>query len=52
MHAVTAALKAFAGWWGSECLESCRRSLGGHGYSAYNAVAGLIGDWNVVTTGK
>jgi len=25
--------------------------LGGHAYSAYNAVAGLIGDYSVVTTG-
>jgi acyl-CoA oxidase len=51
MHGVTASLKTWLGWWGSDSLESCRRCLGGHGFSAYNAVAGMIGDWGVITTG-
>ena len=51
VHIVTAGLKAFTGWWAVDAMEMCRRSLGGHGYSAYNAIAGLIGDWGVITTG-
>ncbi|KAI9343320.1 hypothetical protein DFJ73DRAFT_520830 [Zopfochytrium polystomum] len=38
-------------WWGSEVLENCRRACGGHAYSSYNAIAGMIADWGVMTTG-
>ncbi|KAG0249595.1 acyl-Coenzyme A oxidase [Mortierella polycephala] len=38
-------------WYATEILESCRRACGGHAYSSYNAIAGLIGDYGVVTTG-
>jgi acyl-CoA oxidase len=51
VHAITAGLKAFTGWWAVDAMEMCRRALGGHGYSAYNAVSGLIADWGVITTG-
>jgi acyl-CoA oxidase len=51
MHAISAGLKASATWRGSEILETCRRACGGHAYSAYNAIAGIIGDWGVMTTG-
>ncbi|RKP26128.1 acyl-CoA dehydrogenase/oxidase C-terminal [Syncephalis pseudoplumigaleata] len=51
VHAVSAGLKAAAGWWGSEVLERCRRACGGHAFSAYNAIPGIIGDWGVMTTG-
>jgi hypothetical protein len=50
-HAISACLKANGGYWGTEALELCRRSLGGHAYSAYNAIAGHIGDYGVLTTG-
>ncbi|CAI2163913.1 16763_t:CDS:10 [Funneliformis geosporum] len=52
MHAISTGLKATVTWWGCEVLERVRRSLGGHAYSSYNAIAGAIGDWGVVTTGK
>lgn len=51
MHAITANLKAWYGWWAVDALEGCRRTLGGHGFSAYNAVAGHLADWGVITTG-
>lgn len=50
-HAIAAGLKAYIGWWGMNSLELCRRALGGHGYSSFNAIAGLIGDYGVITTG-
>ncbi len=52
MHAISSGLKATITWWGCEVLERVRRSMGGHAYSSYNAIAGAIGDWGVVTTGK
>jgi acyl-CoA oxidase len=51
VHALSAGMKAAIGWWGSEMLERCRRACGGHAFSAYNAIPGLIGDWGVITTG-
>ncbi|OZJ04119.1 hypothetical protein BZG36_02826 [Bifiguratus adelaidae] len=51
MHSVAAGVKATVTWFGSEILERCRRACGGHAYSAYNAIPGLIGDWGVTTTG-
>ncbi|RKP07691.1 acyl-CoA dehydrogenase/oxidase [Thamnocephalis sphaerospora] len=51
VHAVSAGFKAVSTWRGSEVLEMCRRACGGHAYSAHNALAGIIGDWGVVTTG-
>ena len=50
-HAQAACLKTHAGWWGTTALEHCRRSGGGHFYSQYNAIAGHIGDYAVLTTG-
>lgn len=37
--------------WGADALETIRRSVGGHAYSAYNAIASHIADFAVVTTG-
>lgn len=51
MHGVSAGAKAVISWWGCEFLEDCRRACGGHAYSAYNAIAGHIDDWGVMTTG-
>ncbi|KAJ3330122.1 acyl-Coenzyme A oxidase [Blyttiomyces sp. JEL0837] len=51
IHSISAGMKAVAMWWGADSLELCRRSAGGHAYSAYNAIAGHIGDWGVLTTG-
>ncbi|CAO3662908.1 unnamed protein product [Rhizopus stolonifer] len=51
MHAMSACLKGLTGWYGSEVLESCRRSCGGHAYSAYNSIGHIIGEWGVMTTG-
>ena len=67
MHAISAGLKATLTWWGSWVLEGlymdnlfpfgnkrktgCRRACGGHAYSSYNAIASLIADWGVMTTG-
>ncbi|CAG8483788.1 1261_t:CDS:10, partial [Scutellospora calospora] len=51
MHALSSGLKGTITWWGSEVFERCRRALGGHAYSAYNAIGPSIGDWGVATTG-
>ncbi|KAI9360090.1 acyl-CoA dehydrogenase/oxidase [Pilaira anomala] len=51
MHAMSASLKGLAGWYATDILESCRRSCGGHAYSAYNGIGHIIGDWGVMTTG-
>ncbi|KAG2215644.1 hypothetical protein INT46_006248 [Mucor plumbeus] len=51
MHAMSASLKGLAGWYATDILETCRRSCGGHAYSAYNAIGHIIGDWGVMTTG-
>jgi acyl-CoA oxidase len=51
MHAISASLKGLSGAYATEILEICRRSCGGHAYSAYNALGNLIGDFGVMTTG-
>eukprot|EP01118_Nematostelium_gracile_P010479 TRINITY_DN3616_c0_g1_i1.p1 TRINITY_DN3616_c0_g1~~TRINITY_DN3616_c0_g1_i1.p1 ORF type:complete len:493 (+),score=109.56 TRINITY_DN3616_c0_g1_i1:682-2160(+) len=51
VHNTSCVLKAFCTWWSTEALEMCRRSLGGHGYSAYSSLPRLIGDFGVMTTG-
>jgi alkylation response protein AidB-like acyl-CoA dehydrogenase len=50
-HNLAASSKAWFGWWASDALEICRRCMGGHGYSAYNAIPNLIMDHGVITTG-
>ncbi|KAF9112668.1 acyl-Coenzyme A oxidase [Mortierella sp. AM989] len=50
-HGISAGFKATVSWYVTEVLESCRRACGGHAYSAYNALAGLISDYGVFTTG-
>ncbi|ORZ41163.1 acyl-CoA dehydrogenase/oxidase [Catenaria anguillulae PL171] len=51
MHALSAGIKAMVTWRGSDALELVRRSMGGHAYSKYNAVADAIADFGVMTTG-
>ncbi|KAG0001077.1 acyl-Coenzyme A oxidase, partial [Modicella reniformis] len=50
-HGISAGFKGALAWYVTEVLESCRRACGGHAYSSYNSIAGLIGDFGVVTTG-
>jgi acyl-CoA oxidase len=50
-HSTAACLKAFWCWWSLESVEQSRRSLGGHAFSSFNAVAGIWGDSTVLTTG-
>ncbi|KAF9198843.1 fatty-acyl coenzyme A oxidase, partial [Podila verticillata] len=50
-HSVAAGFKGVLAWHTTEVLEACRRACGGHAYSSYNAIAGLIGDFGVATTG-
>jgi acyl-CoA oxidase len=51
MHSISASLKGLSGGYSTEILETCRRSCGGHAYSAYNALGNIIADWGVITTG-
>jgi acyl-CoA oxidase len=51
IHAISAGIKATGMWWLADSLELCRRACGGHAYSAYNAIAGHLGDMGVLTTG-
>ncbi|CAO3599143.1 unnamed protein product [Absidia cylindrospora] len=51
LHAISACLKGLVGWYCSDILETCRRSCGGHAYSAYNAIGHIMNDWGVFTTG-
>jgi alkylation response protein AidB-like acyl-CoA dehydrogenase len=50
-HAISSGLKCWITWQGTEILETCRRSLGGHAYSAYTGISTLIEDFGVSTTG-
>jgi alkylation response protein AidB-like acyl-CoA dehydrogenase len=50
-HGLAAGLKAWLGWFTSDCLETIRRTMGGHAYSAYSAIPGHIADHGVITTG-
>lgn len=50
-HGVSAGFKGALAWYVTDVLEACRRACGGHAYSSYNSIAGLIGDYGVVTTG-
>jgi len=50
-HGVSAGFKGALAWYATEVLENCRRACGGHAYSSYNAIAGLTGDFGVMTTG-
>ncbi|CAG8519941.1 5443_t:CDS:10 [Paraglomus brasilianum] len=51
IHGISAGLKSIYGWWGVDILEFCRRSLGGHAYSSYNAIGEFIQDFSPITTG-
>ncbi|KAA0149260.1 hypothetical protein FNF29_06147 [Cafeteria roenbergensis] len=50
VHAASAGLKAFCTWLTHDALEVCRQQLGGHGYSAYNALGAMISDFAVQCT--
>ncbi|CAH1759898.1 6417_t:CDS:10 [Entrophospora sp. SA101] len=45
IHVISSGIKVTSTWWGCEVLERCRRSLGGHAYSSYNAIGGAIDDF-------
>ncbi|KAL7748275.1 fatty-acyl coenzyme A oxidase [Sorochytrium milnesiophthora] len=49
-HATSAGLKAHCTWTCLNVIEQCRQSLGGHGYSEYNGLAGMLKDWTVQCT--
>eukprot|EP01099_Mayorella_cantabrigiensis_P000673 TRINITY_DN1299_c0_g1_i1.p1 TRINITY_DN1299_c0_g1~~TRINITY_DN1299_c0_g1_i1.p1 ORF type:complete len:694 (+),score=191.78 TRINITY_DN1299_c0_g1_i1:87-2168(+) len=51
LHALSCGLKAFCTWWGSDCLEKCRRAMGGYGFHALSSIPSLIGEYGVMTTG-
>lgn len=44
-HATSAGLKAFCTWNTLECIEWCRQSCGGHGYSAYSGFPSMYNDF-------
>jgi len=50
VHAASAGLKAFCTWLTNDALETCRQQLGGHGYSAYNALGAMRSDFAVQCT--
>jgi alkylation response protein AidB-like acyl-CoA dehydrogenase len=51
VHAASCGLKAWIGWWAADSLERCRRAMGGHAYSSFNAIDSLAADIHVLTTG-
>jgi acyl-CoA oxidase len=50
-HAAICGTKSWTSWAGADAIEQVRRTMGGHAYSAYNAVGSLFGDFAVTTTG-
>lgn len=44
LHGVSSCMKACATWFGMDCIEQSRQCLGGHGYSAYAALAQALND--------
>lgn len=51
LHCISAGVKAEMAWSAWESIDMCRQACGGHAYSAYNAIVGVIGDGAVMTTG-
>jgi len=51
LHSLSCGLKAFCTWWGVDCLEKCRRAMGGYGFHALSGLPSLIGEFGVMTTG-
>jgi len=45
MHATTSGLKVYVSACGVQDLETARRSMGGHGYSAFAGVGRLYADY-------
>jgi len=43
-HATSAGLKAFSTWSALDCIEKCRQTCGGHGYSAYVNLSSMYAD--------
>lgn len=50
-HAMAAGLKTLTTWWTMDSIEMCRRCMGGHAFSAYNAIGSISNDFGVLTTG-
>ncbi|CAN3358260.1 acyl-coenzyme A oxidase 2 [Diutina catenulata] len=44
------ALKSNLTWMAAQCIDECRQSCGGHGYSAYNGFGKAYNDWVVQCT--
>ena len=45
LHATTAGLKVYVSSTGVQDLETARRSMGGHGYSAFSGLGRLYADY-------
>ena len=50
IHATCAGLKAFCTWSTYYGIDTCRQSIGGHGYSAYSQLARMFADFAVQCT--
>lgn len=46
----SAALKSTGTWLTAECIDQCRQSCGGHGYSSYSGFGKSYNDWVVQCT--
>ncbi|OBA19720.1 acyl-CoA oxidase [Metschnikowia bicuspidata var. bicuspidata NRRL YB-4993] len=46
----SASAKSTATWLTADCIDQCRQSCGGHGYSAYNGFGKAYNDWVVQCT--
>lgn len=50
VHATSAGLKAYCTWKTCQGIDLCRQCCGGHGYSAYNRLGGMLDDFHVQLT--
>jgi len=50
IHAITSGLKALVTTMGVQDIEVARRSMGGHGYSAFSGLGQLYADYLPSTT--
>nr|AOR81608.1 acyl-CoA oxidase [Phaffia rhodozyma] len=50
VHATSAGLKAFCTWSCLSTIDTCRQTLGGHGYSAYSGFPSMYNDFAVQCT--
>jgi acyl-CoA oxidase len=50
VHATSAGFKAFCTWAAYTGIDTCRQTLGGHGYSSYSRLPSLLADFAVMCT--